>query len=114
MSHQDRMLPIVINHQTIKQVVDWLFPTAVLAWIPIAVIGLRIYPAGQMAEVLVDRLIPYRGINRTGIAGVCFRATECGCRWCQSRLRPEEGCGRVSEIVRPRFVRQAELSRWRR
>ena len=31
MSHQDRTLDIVINHQTIKQVVDWLFPTAVLA-----------------------------------------------------------------------------------
>ncbi len=31
MSHQDRTSDIVINHQTIKQVVDWLFPTAVLA-----------------------------------------------------------------------------------
>ena len=31
MSHQDRTSDIVINHQTIKQVVDWLLPTAVLA-----------------------------------------------------------------------------------
>jgi DDE family transposase len=31
MSHQDRTSDIIINHQTIKQVVDWLFPTAVLA-----------------------------------------------------------------------------------
>lgn len=28
MSHQDRMSDIVINHQTIKQVVDWLLPPA--------------------------------------------------------------------------------------
>jgi hypothetical protein len=33
MSHQDRMSDIVINHQTIKQVVDWLFAPAVLAGI---------------------------------------------------------------------------------
>lgn len=28
MSHQDRMSNIIVNHQTIKQVVDWLFPAA--------------------------------------------------------------------------------------
>jgi hypothetical protein len=31
MSHQDRMSDIVINHQTIKQVVDWLLPPALFA-----------------------------------------------------------------------------------
>ena len=31
MSHQDRPWPLVINHQTIKQVLDWLFPPAVFA-----------------------------------------------------------------------------------
>ena len=31
MSHQDRLSAIVINHQTIKQVVDWLFVPALLA-----------------------------------------------------------------------------------
>lgn len=33
MSHQDRVSAIVINHRTIKQVVDWLFVPAVLAGI---------------------------------------------------------------------------------
>ena len=87
---------------------------SILAWIPTAIIGLRIRAAGQGAEVLVDYFIPWRGINRTGIAVACFRATECGCRWCQSRLRPEGGCGRVSEIVPPWFVCQARSSRGRR
>jgi hypothetical protein len=31
MSHQDRPLPLVINHQTIKQVIDWLLAPAVFA-----------------------------------------------------------------------------------
>ena len=31
MSHQDRTSDIVINHRTIKQVVDWLIKPAVLA-----------------------------------------------------------------------------------
>jgi len=31
MSHQDRMSNIIANHQTIKQVVDWLLPTAFFA-----------------------------------------------------------------------------------
>lgn len=31
MSHQDRMSNIVINHQTIKQVVDWLLMPALFA-----------------------------------------------------------------------------------
>ena len=31
MSHQDQKLDIIINHQTIKQVVDWLFVPALLA-----------------------------------------------------------------------------------
>ena len=31
MSHQDKMSNIIVNHQTIKQVVDWLFPTALFA-----------------------------------------------------------------------------------
>lgn len=31
MSHQDRSSDIVVNHQTIKQVVDWLFPPALFA-----------------------------------------------------------------------------------
>jgi hypothetical protein len=28
MSHQDRPCPLVINHQTIKQVIDWLLAPA--------------------------------------------------------------------------------------
>jgi len=31
MSHQDRPFPLVINHQTIKQVIDWLLAPAVFA-----------------------------------------------------------------------------------
>lgn len=31
MSHQNRMSTIVVNHQTIKQVVDWLLPPALFA-----------------------------------------------------------------------------------
>ena len=31
MSHQDRPCPLVINHQTIKQVLDWLLAPAVFA-----------------------------------------------------------------------------------
>jgi hypothetical protein len=31
MSHQAKMLPIVVNHETIKQVVDWLMPAAAFA-----------------------------------------------------------------------------------
>lgn len=31
MSHQDKMSPIVVNHQVIKQVVDWLMPAVVFA-----------------------------------------------------------------------------------
>ena len=31
MSHQDRPVPLVINHQTIKQVVDWLLVPALFA-----------------------------------------------------------------------------------
>jgi hypothetical protein len=34
MSHQDRPLPLVINHQTIKQVLDWLLAPAVFASLP--------------------------------------------------------------------------------
>jgi len=34
MSHQDRPCPLVINHQTIKQVIDWLLPPAVFANLP--------------------------------------------------------------------------------
>jgi len=34
MSHQDRPLPLVINHQTIKQVIDWLLAPAVFAGLP--------------------------------------------------------------------------------
>ena len=35
MSHQDRMSDIVINHQTIKQVVDWLLPPVLFARIKV-------------------------------------------------------------------------------
>ena len=31
MSHQDRPCPLVINHQTIKQVLDWLLAPCVFA-----------------------------------------------------------------------------------
>lgn len=31
MSHQDRPCPLVINHQTLKQVIDWLLAPAVFA-----------------------------------------------------------------------------------
>lgn len=31
MSHQDRSCPLVINHQTLKQVIDWLLAPAVFA-----------------------------------------------------------------------------------
>ncbi|MBI3796515.1 MAG: hypothetical protein HY268_06025 [Deltaproteobacteria bacterium] len=31
MSHQDRPLPLVINHQTLKQVIAWLLAPAVFA-----------------------------------------------------------------------------------
>lgn len=34
MSHQDRPLPLVINHQTMKQVLDWLLAPAVFASLP--------------------------------------------------------------------------------
>jgi hypothetical protein len=34
MSHQDQPLPLVINHQTIKQVIDWLLAPAVFASLP--------------------------------------------------------------------------------
>jgi hypothetical protein len=34
MSHQDRPVPLVINHQTIKQVIDWLLAPAVVAGLP--------------------------------------------------------------------------------
>ena len=31
MSHQDPPFPLVINHQTLKQVIDWLLAPAVFA-----------------------------------------------------------------------------------
>ena len=31
MSHQDQPCPLVINHQTLKQVIDWLLAPAVFA-----------------------------------------------------------------------------------
>jgi hypothetical protein len=34
MSHQDRPIPLVINHQTLKQVMDWLLAPAVFASLP--------------------------------------------------------------------------------
>ena len=34
MSHQDRPVPLVINHQTLKQVMDWLLAPAVFASLP--------------------------------------------------------------------------------
>ena len=34
MSHQDRPFPLVINHQTLKQVIDWLLAPAVFAHLP--------------------------------------------------------------------------------
>lgn len=34
MSHQDRSDPLVINHQTLKQVIDWLLPPTIFASIP--------------------------------------------------------------------------------
>ncbi|HEX9597644.1 MAG TPA: IS4 family transposase [Anaerolineales bacterium] len=34
MSHQDRPFPLVINHQTMKQVLDWLLAPAVFASLP--------------------------------------------------------------------------------
>jgi len=34
MSHQDRPLPLVINHQTLKQVIDWLLAPAVFVSLP--------------------------------------------------------------------------------
>jgi hypothetical protein len=34
MSHQDRPFPLVINHQTIKQVIDWLLAPPVFASLP--------------------------------------------------------------------------------
>lgn len=34
MSHQDRPFPLVINHQTIKQVIDWLLAPSVFASLP--------------------------------------------------------------------------------
>ena len=33
MSHQDKLSPIVVNHQIIKQAIDWLMPAAVFAGI---------------------------------------------------------------------------------
>lgn len=34
MSHQDRSCSLVINHQTLKQVIDWLLPPTVFASVP--------------------------------------------------------------------------------
>ena len=34
MSHQDRPVPLGINHQTMKQVIDWLLAPAVFAHLP--------------------------------------------------------------------------------
>ena len=34
MSHQDRPAPLVINHQTMKQVMDWVLAPAVFARLP--------------------------------------------------------------------------------
>ena len=34
MSQQDRLVPLVINHHTIKQVIDWLLAPAVFAGLP--------------------------------------------------------------------------------
>lgn len=31
MAHQDRPCPLVINHRTLKQVIDWVLPPAVFA-----------------------------------------------------------------------------------
>ena len=31
MSHQDKMSDSIVNHQVIKQVVDWLFPPALFS-----------------------------------------------------------------------------------
>ena len=34
MSHQDRPFPLVINHHTLKQVIDWLLAPPVFARLP--------------------------------------------------------------------------------
>jgi len=73
MSHQDRKLPIVINHQTIKQVVDWLFASAVFAgkkarqdakWKPRVLAVTAFLWAASGCESLGDRFEQARKIVR--------------------------------------------------
>lgn len=62
MSHQDRTTDIVINHQTIKQVVDWLFAPAVLAGLR-ARCDAKWKPRMVAATALIWAVLGYGGLT---------------------------------------------------
>ncbi len=71
MSHQDRKLDIVINHRTIKQVLDWLLAPALLAgikprsnatWKPRMVAAAALLWAASERKTLNDRFEQARSI----------------------------------------------------
>ncbi len=69
MSHQDRPCPLVINHQTIKQVIDWLLVPAVFAhlrgrrqatWKPRMLAAAALLWATSEASTLHERFVQAR------------------------------------------------------
>ncbi len=73
MSHQDRPCPLVINHQTLKQVIDWLLEPAVFAslrgprqatWKPRMLAAAALLWATSEASTLHERFVQARKIIR--------------------------------------------------
>jgi Transposase DDE domain len=73
MSHQDRPCPLVINHQTLKQVIDWLLVPALFAslrgyrpgtWKPRLLAATALLWATSDLPTLRDRFVQARKISR--------------------------------------------------
>jgi hypothetical protein len=73
MSHQDRPFPLVINHQTLKQVIAWLLAPALFAplrgrrqatWKPRMLAAAALLWATSEASTLHERFVQARKLSR--------------------------------------------------
>ena len=107
MAHSDRPLPVVSNHQTIKQVIDWLLAPAVFAhlrgsrvatWKPrlLAATALlwatsdlsTLHERFTQARKIITKVFRWQGARVEAIKGLskCWATGKSGCwrRWCHS------------------------------
>ena len=93
MSHQDRPCPVVINHQTIKQVIDWLLAPAVFAplrgrrqatWKPRLLAATALLWATSEANTLHERFVQARKLIAKVFRWQLASSAHCCSRPCAS------------------------------